>query len=107
MKVIAYLLALGTEVPVPTREIEIPEAESDALLNECNEKEQWIEGRLELAFKYGQNDFQRRPCRSVVVGDVIQLGDGSLHRVLGASFERLPEGTDINTLERGTAALLR
>lgn len=105
MKLIAYLLAFGTEIPIPTREIEIPEA-SDALLEQCDTKDKWITGRLGLAFHYGQNDFQPRPVRSVSVGDVIQLGDGSLHRVLGCGWEHLPPGTDVTKLERGKAASL-
>lgn len=95
MKIVAYLLAFGTEVPIPTREIEIPD---DGSTNEA---------LLDWAFTYGQNDFQPRPIRSVSVGDVIKLPDGSLHRVLGCGFEHLPAGTDINTLERGAAASLR
>jgi hypothetical protein len=97
MKIVAYLLAFGTEVPVPTREIDVPD---DEIMG-------GVDSFLDAAYKYGQNDFQPRPIRSVSVGDVIQLPGGGLHRVLGSGFEALPEGTDINTLERGNAALLR
>jgi hypothetical protein len=107
VKVTAYLLAFGTEVPIPTREIEIPEVDADALLASCTTREAWVDGKLGLAFQYGQNDFQPRPIRSVSVGDVIKLGDGSLHRVLGCGWEPLPAGTDITTLERGASASFR
>lgn len=99
MKITAYLLAFGTDVPIPTREIEIPESDTCAI--ERNDT------LLDIAFRFGQNDFQPRPIRSVSVGDVIKLGDGSLHRVLGCGWEHLPAGTDINTLDRGAAASCR
>lgn len=99
MHLIAYLLAFGTDTPIPTREIDIPEHEID--------EEPSIDSLLELAFKFSQNDFQPRPIRSVSVGDVIKLGDGSLHRVLGCGWEPLPAGTDITTLERGASASFR
>jgi hypothetical protein len=107
MKLTAFLLAFGTEVPIPTREIEIPEEDGDGLLTKCNDRAAWVAGKLELAFMYGQNDFQPRPIRSVSVGDVIKLGDGSLHRVLGCGWEPLPAGTDVTTLERGASASFR
>ena len=59
---------------------------------------------LEMVFYYGQNDFQPKPIRSVSCGDVVVLPDGSLHKVLGAGFESLPAGTDINSLPRGVRA---
>ena len=97
MKITAYLLAFGTETPIPTRTITVPSEEASDDPNQL----------LESVFYYGQNDFQPQPVRSLSVGDVVKLPDGSLHRVLGIGWEHLPEGTDIDTLERGFAASLR
>lgn len=117
MKLLAFLLAFGTEVPIPTREIEVSQDEVNSVIKEmANDKtldsfekmkEAGQDHVLGLAFKYGQEDFQRRGKRSVSVGDVIMLTDGSLHRVLGLGWEHLPPGTDVNTLERGLQASLR
>ena len=67
------------------REVEIPDAEAsgadDAAL-------------LELAYKYGQNDFQRRPQPSLSVGDVIELPSGARHRVSAFGFTLLAPGED-------------
>jgi len=53
---------------------------------------------LDAAFYYGQNDFQPQPLPSVSVGDVIELDNGSLHRVEGVGFKLLPDNTDLSTL---------
>ena len=95
MKITVFLLAFGIEVPIPERIVDL-----DGL-----EGEQSNEELLDLTFYYGQNDFQPQPQRSVSVGDVIKLPDGSLHKVLGSGFEALPAGTDINTLPRGRDAV--
>lgn len=48
---------------------------------------------LNLAFHYGQNDFQARDgCASVSVGDVIELPNGSAYRVAPVGFEQISEG---------------
>jgi hypothetical protein len=117
MRLTAYLLAFTTDVPIPTREIEIPaERLAEAVVKMTDDtsldtaEKIMAAGRdlvLGLAYELGQEDFQRRGKRSVSVGDVIRLEDGSLHRVLGAGWEHLPKGTDINKLERGLAASLR
>lgn len=44
---------------------------------------------LNLAFRYGQNDFQPREFYSVSVGDVIDLGELGLHRVDPFGFSRV------------------
>jgi hypothetical protein len=112
MRLTAYLLAFTTDVPIPTREIEIPaERLAEAVVKMTDDTSldtaEKIMAVLGLAYELGQEDFQRRGKRSVSVGDVIRLEDGSLHRVLGAGWEHLPKGTDINKLERGLAASLR
>jgi len=96
MQITVYLLAFGTEVPAPVRVVDLDRLEGKPTNEEL----------LDLAFYYGQNDFQPKPIRSVSVGDVVKLPDGSLHKVLGAGFESLPAGTDINTLPRGREASL-
>jgi len=51
-----------------------------------------IEEELELVFKYGQNDFQPLPIRSVSVDDVVRINVGSntqLWKVSGCGFEQL------------------
>lgn len=91
-QIAVYLMAFGDIVPIPERVVDVPEAdfESESSL-------------LNSVYYHGQNDFQPKPVRSVSVGDVIKLPDGSLHRVRGVGFEALPAGTDIHTLERGHA----
>jgi len=121
MQITVYLLAFGDIVPAPIRFVDIPQEELDAAVQQMVHDETiWVEYpesfvrldkaalecKLQLAFYYGQNDFQPKRSRSVSVGDVIELPDGSLHKVLGAGFESLPAGTDINTLPRGRDASL-
>ena len=70
---------------VLVRPIEIPDGEIPS------DKETYAV--LQLAFYYGQNDFQPVPERySVSVGDVIELNDGRKFRVMGAGFEELEPG---------------
>lgn len=45
---------------------------------------------LELAFRYGQNDFQPRQMCSVSVGDVILL-DGEMFMVMGGGFKKITD----------------
>ncbi len=52
---------------VPFRLVDIPD--------ESNWETLSIDEKLNFVFEYGQNDFQPKQCRSVSVGDVIQLGD--------------------------------
>jgi hypothetical protein len=105
MNVTAYLLAFGTEVPIPERIIEVPDHE--VCPDEHDETIDHGARLLELVFYYGQNDFQPKPIRSLSCGDVVEMPDGSLHRVLGVGWEHLPEGTDVTMLERGVEASLR
>lgn len=79
MKIKAHLWAFQNGI---VRDIEIPDNEipvggaSDAYL-------------LDLAFHYGQNDFQPVPERcSVSVNDVIDLGERGAYRVTGFGFEK-------------------
>jgi hypothetical protein len=106
MKLTAYMLAFGDDTLIPERTITIPDHETVGLRARKGSDEA-LAHLLELAFYYGQNDFQPMPIRSLSVGDVVKLNDGSLHRVLGLGWEALPAGTDINTLERGIHASLR
>ena len=86
MIVKAYLTAFHREGEVKIRPIDIPE---DRAAGQDND------GLLSLAFELGQNMFQAVPgCYSVSVGDVIELPDGSCHRVMGAGFAELEAGVD-------------
>lgn len=77
MKLKAYLFAYagGAE-----RIISIPDAELAACKTETD--------RLELAFYYGQNDFQPLPFPSLSVGDVVEM-DGQLFRVEGCGWTNI------------------
>jgi len=105
VQIIVYLLAFGEAVPIPERPVDLPEDVTVGMTPSRLYEEQ-KQTLLDSVFYYGQNDFQPKPIRSVSVGDVIKLPDGSLHRVLGAGFEALPAGTDVTTLERGRACSL-
>lgn len=78
MKVNAYMLAFGEG---KIREIDIPDAE----VQEVKGDQHTI---LELAFRYGQNDFQPRRHPSVSVGDIIQLGE-KYFMVMGAGWSEM------------------
>ena len=99
MQITVHMLAFGDIVPAPVRIVDIPEDGFPL----CETPEQALAAALDKVYYLGQNDFQPKPIRSVSVGDVIELPDGSLHRVRGMGFEALPAGTDISTLERGLA----
>jgi len=92
MKITVHLLAFGTDVPIPTRLVDLPE--------DMVGKSDQPDRLLNLAYYFGQNDFQPQPVRSVSVGDVIELPDGALHRVLGVGFESLGNRA-LSSLERG------
>lgn len=101
MKIKAFMLAFADGAE---RRIEVP----DALVDEAAATDE-RGGLLELAFRFGQNDFALPADRaqglpSLSVGDVVELPDGSLHRVRGCGWEALPEGTEIASLERGRDA---
>lgn len=65
------------------RVVTVPEGELDAATS--------TEQKLDLIFKYGQNDFQPLPrCCSVSVGDVIRLG-GERWGVAGIGFTKLAQ----------------
>ena len=104
MKITVYLLAIGEELPIPERIVDLPPVQARNLALSSYQKDKI--SLLELVFMKGQNDFQPKPIRSVSTGDVVKLPDGSLHRVRGAGWEHLPAGTDINTLPRGARASL-
>jgi len=91
MQLTVHLLAFGDDVPAPVRVVEVPEDQSGGGNDHL----------LDMAFYWGQNDFQPQPVRSVSVGDVVVLPDGSRHRVLGVGFERVPEDVPTASLERG------
>jgi len=96
MQLTVHLLAFGTDVPAPVRVVSVPEDQSGGDNDHL----------LDMAFYWGQNDFQPQRVRSVSVGDVVALPDGSHHRVLGVGFERVPEDVDLASLERGIACSL-
>ena len=62
------------------REVEVPKTEWDAAEDKTD--------RLELVFKYGQNDFQPQEMCSVSMGDVIVMGN-SRYRVAMFGFEEV------------------
>jgi len=84
------------EGPVKIRPILIPQ---DEVREPWRERAELRLHLLSKSFYYGQNDFQPRSDRySVSVGDVIELPDGSRHRVLGAGFAELEPGEDPTAL---------
>lgn len=85
MKITSYQTAFHKEGAVKTRTIEIPDDEAEGLNNNQ---------LLDLAFRYGQNDFQPIPNRySVSVGDIVELPDGSRYKVENIGFSLVKEGT--------------
>ena len=76
------------------RPIWIPEGENP---KGCTENE-----LLELAFRYGQNEFQPRKCPSVSVGDVIVVGNA---RYFVAPVGFLPVPDDLNLTDLVTEPL--
>ena len=77
------LLAFGNG---EIRIVEVP-------FDEFNDTNDW--DKLELIFRYGQNDFQSRQQPSVSVGDVIRL-NGKRFQVVSSGFERKEERCDAN-----------
>jgi hypothetical protein len=76
MIVKSYQTAFNRNEPIKIRHIEIGPLEG---LTQA--------GMLNLAYEQGQNMFQPvEGCYSVSVGDVIELPDGSLHRVASCGF---------------------
>lgn len=80
------------EVPVYTqvREVEIPDEEIKHL--RIHREDYFIDGLLDLAFKYGQNDFQvvEPGMRSVSVGDVVWITDtDDYYKVEGLGFSEV------------------
>ena len=102
MQITVYMLAFGDIVPPPERIVDIPDVQARDLASSSYEADKQV--LLELVFMNGQNDFQPKPIRSVSCGDVVELPDGSLYKVLGAGWEALPPGTNINSLPRGYEA---
>jgi hypothetical protein len=79
--VTAHMLAgMGGDAERPTRTIELPAGEFDAGLDDLDV--------AALAYKYGQNDFQSRPVRSVSMGDVLECL-GQFFLVVAFGFRRL------------------
>jgi len=93
MIVKAYMCAFAQGA---VREIEIPDDELADLLIDVHETQDpdGILRLLDLAFKYGQNDFQPKPFPSLSVGDVIELRNGDRYRVRAVGFGKLEPGED-------------
>lgn len=92
MIVNAYQTAFHREGEVKIRPIVIPDGEVGGIWRTNDEVRRHL---LDKAFYYGQNDFQPLSDRySVSVGDVIELPDGSRHRVMGMGFMELEAGED-------------
>jgi len=77
------MLAFENSKPghIVVREVEIPDKE----FNAANQN-----GKLELTFRYGQNDFQPQRRCSVSVADVIEL-DGKLYMVMASGFKEISQ----------------
>ena len=73
------------------REVEIPDEELISSKISSGEQDRILH-ILELVFRYGQNDFQPKPMRSVSVGDVIEL-ENQYHMVKSVGFEPLDTTT--------------
>lgn len=67
------------------RRVDVPDKEYKAAKTD--------EEILDLVYKWGQNDFQRRDCPSVSVGDVIHL-KGERYLVSSMGFKRLEKGEE-------------
>lgn len=95
MKIKAHMLAFGggkiREIDIPDNELKerILAGATDPDMTGAQIQEHARDATLDAAFYYGQNDFQPRPFPSVSVGDVIELPDGSLHRVEGCGFTKI------------------
>lgn len=78
----AYLTAFGQG---EVREIDVPDAEAAAAGQQAI---------LDLAYHYGQNDFQPQPRPSLSTGDVIELAPDARFRVAFGGFIKLVEDED-------------
>lgn len=85
LKVEVEMLAYGGG---KVRTVEIPMEAADHAVTVAATPEQAKEAMLELAFKYGQNDFQPKPFPSVSVGDVVRMF-GTRFKVSAVGFEEL------------------
>ena len=89
---------------VRVRRIIVPDSDLEGIGHWKSYDEQMRATLLELAFYYGQNDFQSSPgCYSMSVGDVVELADGTLWRCMPAGWSRLAPGEDPTAL-RGREA---
>jgi hypothetical protein len=98
MQAKAYLTAFHyrQSEPVKERPIEIPD---DKIRPHAD-----LVDLAELAFHYGQNDFQPvQGCYSVSVGDVLEV-QGALFRVAPVGFVRLADNEDPTALVGMAAA---
>jgi len=90
MIVKAHLAAFRYEgEPVAVREIEIPEEDVRKIIGDNKTSVGTGFDLAELAFKYGQNDFQPRPMRSVSVDDVVEIPLYGRFLVEGVGFSYL------------------
>lgn len=71
MRVYAELRAFAVDDEIQLRPIDIPDHEAQG---------KTTQELLELAFRYGQNDFQPREFYSVSMFDVVVLGNGERWR---------------------------
>ena len=81
MKINVHMSAYGLKSDI--RVVDVPDVEITPKTT--------IQEALELAFKYGQNDFQPLKHPSVSVGDVVEL-KGKYYMVMSAGYEELTEG---------------
>jgi len=93
---------------VRIREIEIPSGEIVDLLVESHMQTKPVrtEGLLELAFQYGQNEFQSKQLPSLSVGDVIELPNSDRYRVAGWGWNKLAADEDPTAATGNEARLL-
>jgi len=93
MKIKVHLTAFSRrgEKP-PVRMVEVPDSPKAG------------KSLLDLAFHYGQNDFQPQRVRSVSVGDVIEVREGEQFVVAPFGFKRLEGDVTVDSLVgRGVA----
>lgn len=79
MKIPVHMFAFNKDKGI-IRDVDVPDNEYGATKN--------VWEKLELVFRYGQNEFQKRNTYSVSVGDVVEI-DNKYFMVMSTGFEEL------------------
>ena len=66
-----------------TRTVDIPNAEIAECMN--------VQQILDKVWYYGQNDFQRKPVRSLMVGDIVMLKNETCWQVSNVGFDDISD----------------